>query len=362
MEEDIKEIQEAYSVLYTTVEALRVKEKMEAFDAKNATKPLYKVMCQYMQMVVEMLAFIKSVRTGNWKLHLAALQAVTKYFFAHERLVYVRMIPLYLADVENLQRAFPEIYKEFCQGNWVVNKNPEVLFCVLGADHALEHVNHSMRVSDRLIGITLNLQARTKFFLVAPELARLAEEAQDMAGLTTSPSLTKHLELPGPTLQRQEVNVMTLTDTFRNFTDPFALDSDVLFNLATMTVMPNQVRKDLCSRNDIGTEMFEGLVTQRIISVAVNLWAPMKKTRLQMWKCSAKRMKVTSGNKSVELQEDRSLFARMVVVSRARPGINVKELVGKHEFSVVLQSLIAPDGSMLHSLKSSLMKILENLR
>ena len=228
VEGDIKEIQEACSVLDTTVEALQVKEMMKAFDAKNETKPLFKVMCQYMHMVVEMLAFIKSVRTGNWKLHLAALQAVTKYFFAHDRLVYALMIPLYLADMENLQRASPAIYKEFCQGNWVVNKNPDVAFCVLGADHALEHVNRSMKVSGGLIGITLNPKARTKFFLVAPELARLTEEAQDMAGLTTSPSPTKHHELSGPTLQSHEVNVLKLTDTFRNFTDPFAVDSDVL--------------------------------------------------------------------------------------------------------------------------------------
>ena len=123
--------------------------------------------------------------------------------------------------------------------------------------------------------------------------------------------------------------------------------------------MPDKVRKDLCSRNDIGIEMYEDLVTQRIISGAVNLWAPVKKARLQMWKCSAKKMRVTSGNKSVELQEDRSLFARMVVFSRARPGINSKEAVGKHEFSVVPQSLFPADGSMLHSPKSSLMKSLK---
>ena len=152
---------------------------------------------------------------------------------------------------------------------------------------------------------------------------------------------------------------MKLTDTFRNFTDPFAVDSGVLFNFTTMAVMPGQVRKDLCSRNDIGTEMFEDFVTQRIISGAVN--KPMKKARFQIWKCSAKRMKVTSDNKSVELQEDRSLFARMVVVFSVRPGINVKEAVGKHEFSVVSRSLFAADGSMLHSPESSLMMVLENL-
>ena len=34
---------------------------------------------------------------------------------------------------------------------------------------------------------------------------------------------------------------------------------------------------------------------------------------------------------SVELNEDRSLFARMLVVCKSRPDINVKESIGKHE-------------------------------
>ena len=66
----------------------------------------------------------------------------------------------------------------------MVNKNSDTSFCALGADHALEHINRSMKVSGSLIGITLNPSARNKFFLIDPQLARLAEEAKNMAGLT----------------------------------------------------------------------------------------------------------------------------------------------------------------------------------
>ena len=51
-------------------------------------------------------------------------------------------------------------------------------FCTVGADNALEHVNRSMKVSGGWIGITLNPNAQTKYFLIAPELARLAEQAK----------------------------------------------------------------------------------------------------------------------------------------------------------------------------------------
>ena len=59
------------------------------------------------------------------------------------------------------------------KGYWFVNKNV-ISFCVVGPDHALEQVNRMMKVAGCLIGITLNPYARTKFFLAAPDLARLA--------------------------------------------------------------------------------------------------------------------------------------------------------------------------------------------
>ena len=57
---------------------------------------------------------------------------------------YACMIPVYLAEMEIVQETDPEIYQQFQNGNWKVNKNSKVPFCAVGADHALEHVNRSM--------------------------------------------------------------------------------------------------------------------------------------------------------------------------------------------------------------------------
>ena len=113
------------------------------------------------------------------------------------------MIPVNLAEMAKLKETDPEIYEEFQQGNWVVNKNSSVSFCAVGADNALEHVNRSMKVSGGLIGITLNPNARTKYFLIAPELARLAEQAKEMAG--TSSKKGKHHEAITSVRTRQQI-------------------------------------------------------------------------------------------------------------------------------------------------------------
>ena len=67
-----------------TITSLKVIEKMSAFDKSNEKRPMFKVMRQYMRMVIEMLVFIRAVRTGNWNLHLIALAKFVRYFFAHD--------------------------------------------------------------------------------------------------------------------------------------------------------------------------------------------------------------------------------------------------------------------------------------
>ena len=81
-----------------------------------------------------------------------------------------RMIPLYIAEMDGLKKTDPDVVKKTLKGNWLVNKNSQVPFCALGTDHALEHINRSMKVSGGLIGITLNANAHDKFIMVAPEL------------------------------------------------------------------------------------------------------------------------------------------------------------------------------------------------
>ena len=88
----------------------------------------------------------------------------------------------------------------------------------------------------------------------------------------------------------------------------------------------------------------------------------MKKRKLLTWKTSAKFVKVTAADKIVELQEDSSLFSRMMMVGKSRREVDIKETVGQYEFSIVPRSLLAADGTMLHcASKSNLMSILEKL-
>ena len=111
-----------------------------------------------------------------------------------------------------------------------------------------------MKVSGRLIGITLNPTAHTKYFLIAPELARLAQQAKLMAG-TSSKTQTSHHNLTTAVRLREEWNVQQLTASIQHFTNPFTVEDPDLFNLVTKVRMPKKVKKDLCNQSVIGNKL-----------------------------------------------------------------------------------------------------------
>ena len=111
------------------------------------------------------------------------------------------------------------------QGNWIVNKNNKnIPFCATGADHALEHINQSMKFSGGLVGITLNPSVRNKFILISPELAKIATEAQQMVGRSFN-ARTHHQSLSSSITRHQEKSIEKLTVTVRSFTNPFSEES-----------------------------------------------------------------------------------------------------------------------------------------
>ena len=241
------------------------------------------------------------MRIGDWDLHLKALDMFTKYFFAHNRLNYARMIPLYLAEMQRCRDASDlEIYAEAVQGNWVVDKNANVPFCAVDADNGLENINRSMKVTGGLLEITLNPSAGTKFFLIAPELSKLTEQANDVAGVS-SKAQTRHHNLVTAVLTREETSVERLLATIQRFTNPFLEGGTELFNLVTKVVMPKMVKEDLCNQRTIGQTLYTTFVKERIQLGKTNLLSPMKNRKLLTWKSNAKVVKVMTKEKEVKL-------------------------------------------------------------
>ena len=177
-------------------------------------------------------------------MHLSALEGCVKYFFALDKLNYARMIPIYLAEMSQLERTYPEIWTEFTNGNPIANKNT-LPFCAIGPDHALEQLNKWMKRTVGLVGITLNENERNQFFLISADLVWLTEEANEMTR-NSEAARKRHHELSQAILKRQTKNFQKLVSTIEGFINPFSYQENDIMNLVTKTVMLEKVKQDMC--------------------------------------------------------------------------------------------------------------------
>lgn len=65
---------------------------------------------QYGVMVNALLQFIKAEQTGNWHLHLSALATMTPHFFTPDRPNYAQWLPVYLADMKQMESQHSKVY------------------------------------------------------------------------------------------------------------------------------------------------------------------------------------------------------------------------------------------------------------
>ena len=97
------DVHQAQEKMMQEMQSLNIQAKVCQFDKQNSGKPLFVIMWQYLQMITEVLQYIRAVRTGNWHLHIQSTEKFIKYFFAHDMLNYARMMQVYLSDIEKLR-------------------------------------------------------------------------------------------------------------------------------------------------------------------------------------------------------------------------------------------------------------------
>ena len=86
------------------------------------------------------------------------------------------------------------------------------------------------------------------------------------------------------------------------------------------------------------------------------MWDNITKKKL---KTSNAKIEMNAGGKLVKIKEERGLLERLIVISRSRTQLDLKECIGTYEFGAVPGSLFASDGTVL--LAYDIAKILHHL-
>ena len=330
-------------------------------EEQCASSKLFAYWEEYNGMVNLLLHFLQAERTGDWKLHLSAVAAMTPYFFAMDRHNYARWLPVYLADMHQIESKHPRVYVEFMRGNHVVCRSSHP-FSQVSTDMALEQsINADSKTKGGIVGISMRPTALQRWFLTCHERAAITSSLKSMYAVVTENRVgVSHKESSKSRVLRDEGDVQKLLNCFTSnaMTDPFSSEAGGdLFNFATGVLLPTNVADNLLSSTEKGQEQMDTFVNQRLETSEVNFWDPVPNLKVKSFSTMAKKTNVKAKDRVITVSADQDLFGRLLIAANTRE-INLKEVLS-YELSAVPFALAHQDGSIRKTTKSVLAKMLE---
>ena len=175
------ELIKAHESLVAILQSLNFQEIQNSFDASmNHEAQFLRI---FMRMFEYLLLFIQATRQQMWKLHLASLHELVKYFFAFDMQNYARLTPVYLADMFLPKEADPCRWNYFDKGYFCINKS-KLPHSAIGAGHAIEHENRAMKVLGEIKSIANDRLELEQYFLIIPEMNSIVHEFCETFNIT----------------------------------------------------------------------------------------------------------------------------------------------------------------------------------
>ncbi|XP_014676761.1 PREDICTED: uncharacterized protein LOC106816650 [Priapulus caudatus] len=305
---------------------------------------MFNFLMNYIHRIEPILHFDEASRNSDLVLHLQAGEALSKLFFAMDRIKYKRLWPRYIADMHELRTSHPETWRELQYGNLSVTKST-IPFVSIGADHACEQLNRMMKIHSGLIDIPNNANARQRFFLATPEMSRLSAEFNGQFNLAVNKPQEHHHVQPSA-VRKAHDNVDRIKAAILSHGNPFAAEGDQLYNFITHTYVPQESVSQILNIDDTGQKLYVDYVAERM-NGDVSLWAPVKKQNNRLYMSGNKKQTVKIRDQSVDLKETKDLYGRLMVLARSSRDIDQKHAIGNYEFTLTTRALFAPDGSIL---------------
>lgn len=328
------------------------REEMESKVTDMDVKELAKFLTNYMTQVECLLHIISACREGNWEAYLAALDDQIQYFFAHDLYHYARMMPVHLAQMNQLEHDDPTTWKALKDGNFCVKKS-ETPFTALFADQALEQKIKQLKGAGGIVGITQDEISLDRVINTLPHITSMVSDW--LGGFPRYSHVAsysgEHYQLSGGIAIRSTRNALKLKESIELHCEgnPFIVGTP-LKSIASSVLIPEAAKEDILDRDEKGLDSYRKFVRETLlIDSPKSVWDTMKKTKLKTFNTWMEKTRVSVGDKVIKLREERQLLARFLVIQQSRPELvpRLPSTIGDYEMAVTPRSMFASDGSLL---------------
>ena len=122
--------------------------KQQTFDEwlkeVESRSPQFKFWSIALRMELDYLLFLRAVRKGDFLLYIASTEKLLPWIFALDHIHYSRWLTVHHYDMEMLSTTTPDVFNEFCNGNFTVKltRNP---FSAMGLNQHHEQLNKDVK-------------------------------------------------------------------------------------------------------------------------------------------------------------------------------------------------------------------------
>ena len=115
-----------------------VKEMYDKFvNERSKVNPLFAFWVKYIEMVQLLLLYLRATRTTDWNLHLSSLRSMIPWFFATDRINYLRYASSYWMEMMCLEQTNPCVALNI-RRNWTVQRQNQYSFSAVACDQTIK--------------------------------------------------------------------------------------------------------------------------------------------------------------------------------------------------------------------------------
>ncbi|KAG1660199.1 hypothetical protein GQR58_022121 [Nymphon striatum] len=259
----------------------------------------------YLEMIEILLGLIRADREGDWYLHLASIKNMIPWCFAMDKTNYYRYLPVYYAQMTQLEQTCPDLHTHFLNGGFSVQLRQANPFAKIAIDQTVEEtVNKDTQTAGGTKGFSLKQSALTRYYLTAEHRAEALRQLRDLISSGQSREGLNHADLQSSRVKRDENDVKSIVDMLENnWTNPFSNQPSDLVSLSTGAAATSAITSDLLKARSKGEEAFK--IHKERLESGSGFFDPIKKQNLQTFTVLPKNTVVNAGtNREMILKAD----------------------------------------------------------
>ena len=225
--------------------------------------PQFKFSSIALRFELQLLEFVKSLRVGDFDNYIKTLEFLTPWMFSLDHVHYARWLPVHIRDMRNFKERHPELYQEFKNKKFVVQKSNRK-FSMIAMDQNHEQQNAIVKGVGGVVGLTENTTALRRWCVCGPEIARVLNKFESCRQSKVYCIDNEHHDATLSTQVTFVKHVKSLVATIEDNGNPFLEDSKDIYCLDTKEVKNEKVVHTVYNIEEIGKKQFNEYIEDRL--------------------------------------------------------------------------------------------------